>query len=195
MKQAKPKRADKAAGEERESSPARLLTAAERIIIEEGISALSIRRIAAMSGLNSQLVGYYFGGIAELTEALAWANLTPINDQRRAMLAAIAKDGKPSAIDDAIEAFLRPMWREAAHCKGVHANVVLTEIMTNGPPPLRDKMMDVVKVAYHELASAFAPLLPHISHSTLLWRICCISGSIIAVATPRLYSPRFFGPV
>ncbi len=94
-----------------------------------------------------------------------------------------------------MEAFLRPMWREAAFTSGVHANVVLTEIMTNGPAELRHKMLEKVKLAYHELASAFTPLVPQLDHSALLWRICCISGSIIAVATPRLYSPRFFGPV
>ncbi|EHJ59535.1 TetR/AcrR family transcriptional regulator [Novosphingobium pentaromativorans] len=177
------------------SSPNRLLAAAERIIIDEGISSLSIRGIAARSGLNSQLVGYYFGGIAELLEALLWANLEPINVQRRQMLSALAQVSPSRAIDEAIDAFLKPMWREAAFCKEVHANVVITEILTNGPADLRSRATQRIRDAYHELAEAFAPLFPQLTHAALLWRICCISGSIIAVATPRLYSPRFFEPV
>ena len=75
---------------DKQASPVRLLAAAETIIINEGIAALSIRRIASTARLNTQLVGYYFGGIAELVEALLWANLDPITEQRRAMLAELS---------------------------------------------------------------------------------------------------------
>ena len=183
------------ASADKQASPSRLLAAAERIIIAEGIAALSIRRIATMAGLNSQLIGYHFGGMAELVEALLWANLDPINEQRRAMLHELASCGQAARIDAVMEAFLRPMWREAAHCTGVHANIVINEIITNGPSDLRDRVMATIKDAYHELAHAFAPLVPELEPAALLWRICCISGSIVAVATPRLYSPQFFGPV
>ena len=94
-----------------------------------------------------------------------------------------------------MEAFLRPMWRDAAHSPGIHANLVIAEILTNGPAELRNRVMLTIKDAYHELTQAFAPLVPQLDHAALLWRVCCISGSIVAVATPRLYNPRFFDPV
>lgn len=173
----------------------KLLQSAEKIIVDEGIVSLSIRRIAHSAGLNSQLISHYFGGITQLTEVLLWDNLNPIIEQRRSMLDDFMRAGKTLTIDDAIELVLRPMWRDAAYTKGVHANVVLSEIMTNGAPSLRSAMMESVKGAYHELAGALSPQFPQISYSSLLWRLCCISGSIVSVVTPRFYTPKFFGPV
>ena len=53
-----------------EGSPAALLDAAEKILIEEGSAAASSRRVAAAAGLNAALVYYYFGTMDDLFVAL-----------------------------------------------------------------------------------------------------------------------------
>ncbi|WP_029432299.1 TetR/AcrR family transcriptional regulator [Blastococcus sp. URHD0036] len=53
-----------------EGSPAALLDAAEKILIEEGYAAASSRRVAGEAGLNAALVYYYFGTMDDLFVAL-----------------------------------------------------------------------------------------------------------------------------
>ncbi len=53
-----------------EGSPAALLDAAEKILIDEGYAAASSRRVAAAAGLNAALVYYYFGTMDDLFVAL-----------------------------------------------------------------------------------------------------------------------------
>jgi AcrR family transcriptional regulator len=55
---------------DRTGSPASLLDAAEKILIEEGYAAASSRRVAAAAGLNAALVYYYFGTMDDLFVAL-----------------------------------------------------------------------------------------------------------------------------
>ncbi len=53
-----------------QGSPAALLDAAEKILVEEGYAAASSRRVAGAAGLNAALVYYYFGTMDDLFVAL-----------------------------------------------------------------------------------------------------------------------------
>ena len=53
-------------GDVRRSNVAAFLDAAERLLVEDGYSAITTRRLAAEAGLNPGLVHYYFGSIDEI---------------------------------------------------------------------------------------------------------------------------------
>ena len=49
----------------------RLLSAAERLVVRDGVVSLSVRRIAAEAEVNSALIRYHFGDMPGLLTALA----------------------------------------------------------------------------------------------------------------------------
>ncbi len=110
------------------SAPARLLGAAERIINEEGLRALTTRRIAELARSNLSQINYYFQGLDGLIDALLLSNIACVNARRSSLReAALAKDEQPQLLD-LLEAFLRPVWTPAAHCQDAFAAVVVQEI-------------------------------------------------------------------
>ncbi len=58
------------AGRERGNAPARLLAAASAVMIERGSTELTLKDVAARSGLNGALVKYHFGSKTGLLIAL-----------------------------------------------------------------------------------------------------------------------------
>ncbi|MBK6673645.1 MAG: helix-turn-helix transcriptional regulator [Proteobacteria bacterium] len=60
----------------------RLLSAAEQILLEQGAHSISIRRIATLSGVNSALISYHFGGLDALLQQLLKHNVDAICDLR-----------------------------------------------------------------------------------------------------------------
>lgn len=80
----------------------RILEAAERRFAEDGIEAVSLRRIAADSGQrNTSAVAYYFGTRAALVAAVYEHRMTPINARRLELLAA-----RP---DDTVHTYVRAL--------------------------------------------------------------------------------------
>lgn len=78
------------------SARIRILEAAERRFAEDGIEAVSLRQIAAESGQrNTSAVAYHFGTRAALVAAVYEHRMTPVNERRLELLAALA-DGKGS---------------------------------------------------------------------------------------------------
>ena len=69
----------------------RLLSATEQILLEQGSHSISIRRIATLSGVNSALISYHFGGIDALLQQLLERNVDAICDLRDIQLAAAGK--------------------------------------------------------------------------------------------------------
>jgi AcrR family transcriptional regulator len=76
---------------------ARLLLAAETLVVGEGVHALSVRRIAAAAHANSALIRYHFGGTDGLLRELALRNGAMIADARADWLA--RGDGFEATVD------------------------------------------------------------------------------------------------
>jgi len=72
--------------EARNDTPERLLRAAEMLVVQEGVHALTVRRIANAAQVNSALIRYHFGGTDGLLRELALRNGARIADARQALL-------------------------------------------------------------------------------------------------------------
>lgn len=79
---------------------ARILTAAQELLIEKGFSGLTLKAIADKSGENSAMVQYYFGGKAGLIEAMITSIVHDDSLQvARAMGAVSGEDLLPKFVD------------------------------------------------------------------------------------------------
>jgi AcrR family transcriptional regulator len=90
-------------------TPRRLIEAAERLFIEGGEEATSLRAITRAAGVNVAAVHYHFGGRDELLRAVLDRKIAPLNAQRLRLLdQAVATHGDRVPVEALLAAFLRP---------------------------------------------------------------------------------------
>lgn len=159
-----------------------LLRAAERIIIVDGLNALSSRRIGTVSGQNSTLITYHFGGIDGLLVELCRLNLGPMIEEWR-MLDAPLPEGD-LALDHLLIYWLRPLWRSAALTPDERALVVLDEIASHASDDVREPVLKNIVTINDKVLDICARLLPHLTRSTLRMRIRLI-GAMTMGNAPR----------
>lgn len=139
-----------------ESSRTRLLAAAERLIIDEGLKALTIRRVAAATGLNSALITYYFGGMEGLLRELGRVNLEPL-------LAQWSKSPDAGGgLDGVLRGYFAPMWAPAHFCTDERAIVLLDEIVAHGEPGIRDDIARSLIPPFQRALQALSVLVPQL---------------------------------
>jgi AcrR family transcriptional regulator len=165
----------------------RLLSAAEQILIEQGVHALTVRRIGTVSGLNGTLVTYHFGTVAGLLAELARCNLEP-------MLADWATlPGKAGGINAILDAWLRPLLRPAAFHAGGRALIVLDEIAAHGSAPASGEVMAAMVAISERVRTALRPHLPALDDATLRARLRFIAGAALG-PPPRVPAPNQSAP-
>lgn len=168
-----------------ESSRARLLAAAERLIIDEGLKALSIRRIAAETGLNSALIRYYFGSVDGLLTTLAQLNLEP-------MLGQWAEAPEAEAgLTAVLCGYFAPMWTPARHCPDERALVLIDEIVAHGEPAVRDVVAQPLLVPFERTLAGLAVLRPDLSAGEAAARLSFASAGALGMP-PRSHARRLF---
>ncbi len=90
-------------------TPARLVSAAERLFSEGGEEATSLRAITRAARSNAAAVHYHFGGRDELLRAVLDRQLGPLNGQRVQLIdLARQRHGEPVPVVALLEAVLRP---------------------------------------------------------------------------------------
>lgn len=140
-----------------ESSRTRLLAAAERLIIDEGLKALTIRRVAAATGLNSALITYYFGSVEGLMRELGRLNLEPLLDQWS------KSPDAGAGLDAVLKGYFAPMWAPAHFCSDERAIVLLDEIVAHGDPGVRDDIARSLIPPFQRALQALSALVPQFS--------------------------------
>jgi len=160
-----------------------LLRAAERIIIVEGLNALSSRRIGAVSGHNATLITYHFGGVDGLLAELWRLNQGPMLEEWRMLDAPLPDDGD-LALDHLLIYWLRPLWRSAALTPDERALAVLDEIASHASDEVRDPLLKNIVMINDKVLDICTRLLPDIKRSTLRMRIRLI-GAMTMGNAPR----------
>ncbi|MGF7171908.1 AcrR family transcriptional regulator [Sphingobium xanthum] len=157
----------------------RLLQAAERILLEQGVHALTVRHVGHVSGLNGTLVTYHFGGVRSLLSELAHRNL--------ALMAAdwSVLPGHGMTLDEILTAWLHPLLRPAAFNPQGRALIVLDEIAAHGAAELSEDVMAHMVATGQTVQQALAPHLPHLDEQTLRARLRFIAGAALG-PPPRL---------
>ncbi len=153
-----------------------LLSAAERILLQKGVNALSVRKVGDAAGLNPALVTYHFKSILKLLDELCSLNLDPILAEWQS----IGPGSKAGiGLDDVLRAWLGPMLRPAAMTASGRALIVIDEIASHGEPALSDKVLGAMEEFSPRLRSAVAPFVQHLSAHELRARLRFISAAVL----------------
>ena len=159
-----------------------LMAAAEGILVQHGVNALSVRKIGDAAGLNPTLVTYHFGSLHGLLDALCTSNLEPI-------LAAWSQigtaEGANWTLDDVLHAWLTPMLHPAKFTSGGRALVVLDELAAHGDAALKSRVLSAMEAFALRLREVVGPLIPHLTHDQLRARLRFISGAVLG-PPPRI---------
>lgn len=166
-----------------QSTRTRLLAAAERILVERGVNALSVRKIGEAAGLNPTLVTYHFGSLVALLDELCSTNLDPLLAEWSRIG---ADDDAPEPLDEVLKAWLVPMLRPAAFTPEGRALTVLDELAAHGEPALQARVLSAMEAFAARLRAVLAPLLPGLSETELRARLRFISGAALG-PPPRVH--------
>src|SRR5438132_11926503 len=93
----------------------RILDAAERLFVEHGFEATSLRQLTAAAGVNLAAVNYHFGSKEELFQAVLTRRLDPMNQERIERLGRLERErgGKSLTCEEILFAMLLPALRLA----------------------------------------------------------------------------------
>lgn len=160
----------------------RLLQAAERILLDHGVHALTVRRVGDRSGLNGTLVTYHFGSVVGLLTELAERNLAPMT----ADWAALADTG--GTFDAILTAWLRPLLRPAAFNPEGRALIVLDEIAAHGEAALSARILSAMATIGETVLRLVARHRPGFDETSLRARLRFIAGAALG-PPPRLPAP------
>jgi len=160
-----------------EGTSGRLLQAAEQILIDEGVNALTIRRIGAVSGLNPALTTYHFGTVANLLAELCRLNLDPITEDWRAL--EIPRGQQAMDLDELLRIWLTPLTRPAAFNPHGRALVVLDEIASHGDAMISEKLLKAMVATATRVRKLLQPHVPELGPTELRARLRFISAAAL----------------
>ena len=158
----------------------RILNAAERLIIERGYAATSLRAIASAAAVNLAATHYHFGSKFGLLSAVFQRRLAPIDEARHRRLSDILEHKKKPSVEDIVRAFLAPMaqgpgsqdfWEDLP--KLVGRIMGEPESLTK---PLLEAQFAVLAKRYQ---AALLTALPHLSPDEIRWRFHFMVGAMI----------------
>ncbi len=155
----------------------RLLQAAERILVEQAVQALTVRHVGKVAELNATLVTYHFGGVSQLLAELCECNLALLRQGWHALDR--FAETPASGTEPVLNAWLAPLCAPAAFNPQGRALIVLDEIAAHGPSEVSARLMDEMVGVARRVQEALAPLLPHLTAVELRARLRFIAGAAL----------------
>ena len=160
------------------STRERLLQAAETLFAERGFEATTLRELSTLAGGNLAAIHYHFGSKEALLESIFAARAAPIAERRLALLAACPRnEAGQLALEDIIEAFLRPGWElgtdagQSPPFMRLRARIAIEQ---------KDVMRTMLSRAFDASSRRFieelAIALPTLPRSELYWRFHFLLG-------------------
>lgn len=110
----------------------RLLTVAERLLLESGYDSVSVRAINAAAGANPAAVHYHFGSKDGLVAALLEERLAPVWQDVLADVAQRRRGGWVPTVPELVEVVLSPLVSLAADPVGWLRLHLLTRVLFSG---------------------------------------------------------------
>jgi AcrR family transcriptional regulator len=105
----------------RTDARAAMIDAAERIVGERGLDALTLRDVQIESGqANKSAAQYHFGSRRGLLEAVIEERMRPVDEHRRRMLDDLDRRGRPATRRELVEALVRPLADATVRRRGSH---------------------------------------------------------------------------
>jgi AcrR family transcriptional regulator len=154
----------------------KILDSAERLFAQQGYAATSMRQIITGAGVNLAAIHYHFGSKEELMDELVARKAGPVNVDRMTRLESslAAAGGKPLAVEEILEALLRPMATVAS------ANEQFVRLM--GRLFSEGLMPHIVQKHFRHVMARFVTelsrTLPQLPEQELMWRVHFMMGAL-----------------
>lgn len=172
----------------------KIMDAAEKLFVDNGFSATSLRAIIKEADVNTAAVHYHFGSKEGLVVAVFDRRIGDLNQERLDMLADYqARDGdRPVPLEDVLRAFLVPVIRRNAGFGGEEAIPrLMGRLVTEPDPVYRQVAHSVFKETASKFSQAVARALPGLSREEVEWRMHLVVGAMVStVIVPRFHAEK-----
>src|SRR5712692_2888103 len=160
----------------------RILDAAERLFVEHGFEATSLRQLTAAAGVNLAAVNYHFGSKEELFQAVLTRRLDPMNQERIELLQKLEREapGKALSCEKVLFAMLIPALRLARDERRGGKNFLrlLGRAYADPAPFIRHFLSQQYAGMIGRYKEAFLRALPQLSRQELTWRLHFVMGAL-----------------
>ena len=176
----------------------RILDAAEKLLVQHGLDATTLRMITTEAQANLAAVNYHFGSKEALIEAVFRRRLTWLNEQRIAALDALEAEAKGAPLKprQIVEAFFGVAIRMAADKSGGGQTFMrlLGRTYTEPTDFVRTFLADEYAEVIARFKSAFFKALPDVPQEEFLWRFHFMMGAL-SYAISGADALRLLGPI
>ena len=160
----------------------RILDAAERLFVEHGFEATSLRQLTTAAGVNLAAVNYHFGSKEELFQAVLTRRLDPMNQERIDLLTKLEREagGKPLSCEKVLFAMLIPALKLARDERRGGKNFLrlLGRAYADPAPFIRHFLSQQYAGMIGRYKEAFLRALPQLSRQELTWRLHFVMGAL-----------------
>jgi AcrR family transcriptional regulator len=164
-----------------DGSREKLLVSAEQLFSELGFNGVSVRDIANNAGVNSALIGYYFGGKRGLLAEVYTRHCTPLTLERTRLLRAA---GKTPTLEQVLEAFIRPSLEVTTDVHGRSNFTRLRAILSGENSALLEQLVSAnFDKSIRTFVNALLKCLPCLSREDVFWRFHFLLGAIYYTGT------------
>jgi len=160
----------------------RILGAAEKLFMERGYAATSLREITAAAGVNLAAVNYHFGSKEALVREVFERRLGPLNAARIAYLDRLesAAAGRPLTVESIVEAIVVPALHVSREplAGGAAFLRLLGRVILEPTGFVREILPAHYRDVIVRFKEAFTRALPNIPESELAWRMHFMFGAM-----------------
>jgi AcrR family transcriptional regulator len=161
---------------------ARILEVAERLFMEHGFSATSLRMITGDAKVNLASVNYHFGSKEALIEAVFNRRLAPLNRERVAQLNRMEEqaNGAPLTVEQIVDAFVM----SASRMGEGHADtgMVFLRLLGRTFSDPASNVSSILAKQYSDVVVRFkramVRALPALPEDELVWRMHFMFGTM-----------------
>lgn len=158
-----------------------LINAAERLFIQKGHHATSLRDITREAGANLAAVNYHFGSKEALIQAVVKRRLSAINEARLQALDALERqaDGEPLKPSQILDAFFGTLLRMATDADGKDSGVLmlLERTMTDPAAFIHTLFAHEYAPVINRFREALFVALPDVPRDEIIWRFQFMLGA------------------
>lgn len=160
---------------------AMILDAAERILVERGFAACSLRAVTASAGVNLGAVNYHFKTKESLIQEVIKRQLAPLTVRRLEALDACEGRwaGKPVPLEELLRVFLDPLFSPG--CDGTGFLSLLGRIYSDPTIDLAPLLPREFEMTVRRFQRAFRLTLPDLPHDDLFWGMFFTVGAMAQV--------------
>src|SRR5437016_948809 len=160
----------------------RILDAAERLFVEHGFEATSLRQLTTAAGVNLAAVNYHFGSKEELFQAVLTRRLDPMNQERIALLTRFEREAAPRTLscERILAAMFIPALKLARDPRrgGKDFLRLLGRAYADPAPFIRHFLSEQYAVMISRFKAAFGRALPQLPKKELTWRLHFVMGAL-----------------